>query len=63
MMMMLQDLQEVGGQLQLALDGPAYASAVRNMLEAADATFVPPSGNDWQKHYKDASGEILDSLT
>lgn len=50
--MMLQDLQEVGEKLHYGLDGPTYISSIESMLEAADATFVPPFGNDWQKNYK-----------
>ncbi len=52
LMMMLQDLEEVGGQLQLAIDGPAYASSIKNMLEAADATYVPPVDKNWKENYK-----------
>ncbi|MBA7651832.1 hypothetical protein ES703_59660 [subsurface metagenome] len=50
--MMLQDLQEVGEKLHYGLDGPTYISSIESMLEAADATLVPPFGNDWQKDYK-----------
>jgi hypothetical protein len=50
--MMVQDLQQVGENLQCALDGPTYTSSIERMLEAADATFVPPTGDNWQKYYK-----------
>lgn len=49
--MMLQDLREVGEKLHYGLDGPTYVSSIKSMLEAADATYVPPFGSDWQKHY------------
>jgi RNA polymerase sigma factor (sigma-70 family) len=39
--MMVQDLQEVGEQLHYGLDGPTYVAAVEDMLEAADAVNPP----------------------
>ena len=51
--MMLQDLKEVGEKLLYGLDGPTYVSSIEAMLEEADATYVPPFGDDWQKYYKD----------
>jgi outer membrane protein assembly factor BamB len=50
--MMVQDLQQVGENLHYGLDGPTYTLAIERMLEAADATFVPPMGDNWQKYYK-----------
>ena len=50
--MMLQDLQEVGEGLHYGLDGPTYVSSVESMLEAADATYVPPFGDEWENNYR-----------
>lgn len=61
--MMLQDLQEVGEKLHYGLDGPTYISSIESMLEAADATFVPPSGDDWQKNYQDVIENHLYGVT
>jgi len=49
--MMVQDVREVGGKLDYGLHGPSYISAIEDMLEAADATTVPPSGFS-EEHYK-----------
>jgi len=49
---MCQDLQQVGEKLHYAIDGPTYVSSIEKMLDAADATFVPPSGDNWQKYYE-----------
>jgi len=49
--MMIQDLQEAGKKLHYGLDGPAYIAAIESMLEAADATTIPPAGFS-REHYK-----------
>jgi RNA polymerase sigma factor (sigma-70 family) len=41
--MMVQGLQEAGGQLQYGLFGPTYVAAVEEMLDAADAVNAPLS--------------------
>ncbi len=49
--MMLLNLEEVGGKLYYGLYGPTYISSIENMLDAADETTLPPS--DFSKeHYK-----------
>jgi len=55
LVMTLQDLQEVGGQLQLAIDGPTYSSSVHTMLEAADSI----SGPDWRERYRTTIAHCL----
>jgi hypothetical protein len=50
--MMVQDLQKVGENLYWGLNGPNYVASIESMLEDADATFVPPFGDNWQKYYK-----------
>ena len=52
LIMMVQELKELGGQAQLALDGPAYTAAIQKMLDAADDTYVPPFGDDWERSYQ-----------
>lgn len=49
--MMLQDAREAGEKLEYGLHGPAYISAIENMLEAADATFIPPFDKEAQDKY------------
>jgi hypothetical protein len=50
--LMLNDLQEVGGKLYHGLDGPTYVSSIEKMLEAADATYIPPIDRNWREYYK-----------
>jgi len=50
--MMLQDAREAGKGLEYGLHGPTYISAIEEMLEAADATYVPPADKKWQENYK-----------
>ncbi len=57
--MMLQDLQRVGEKLYWGLNGPNYVASIESMLEDADATFVPPFGDNWQKYYKEAIENYL----
>jgi photosystem II stability/assembly factor-like uncharacterized protein/methionine-rich copper-binding protein CopC len=52
LMMMLNDLQKIGGKLATAIDGPSYSTAVTKMLDAADATYVPPIDLNWKEYYK-----------
>lgn len=50
--MMLNDLQEVGEKLHYGLDGPTYIDAIESMLEAADATTEPPLGFSRENYKK-----------
>lgn len=50
--MMVQDAREAGEALEYGLHGPTYISAIEKMLEAADATYVPPADKNWQENYK-----------
>lgn len=50
--MMLQDAREAGEGLEYGLYGPTYISAIEEMLEAADATYVPPVDKNWRENYK-----------
>ena len=61
--MMYQDLQKVGEKLYWGLNGPNYVASIESMLEEADATFVPPFGDSWQKYYKEAIENYLYGTT
>ena len=61
--MMYQDLQKVGEKLYWGLNGPNYVASIESMLEEADATFVPPFGDNWQKYYKEAIENYLYGTT
>ncbi|GAH13155.1 unnamed protein product, partial [marine sediment metagenome] len=49
--MMIQNLEEVGEKLYYGLYGPTYISSIENMLDAADETTLPPLGFS-KEHYK-----------
>ena len=61
--MMYQDLQKVGEKLYWGLNGPNYVVSIESMLEEADATFVPPFGDNWQKYYKETIENYLYGTT
>ena len=52
LIMMVNDLQEIGGKLATAIDGPSYSTVVEKMLNAADATYVPPIDPNWKEYYE-----------